>query len=755
MSILLFVVLVALGIAGALHYFKKSPTPPDKFTPPIETRPLEGPHSRANLPKHIVPKASPIIPERIELTPELLKSRLTYHLMYQDRDLSDVDRAKLVRFVGNVVSTERWPTAEMAPGEAVPDFVNRVYNLTAKKEPESVEAISGLLRGANTAHLAPAGAVTERTPQNGDSLRIPPIPVHVTDRTDEVSPELLRVQPIGEHNLRWAGGPERLAEIPAKELPIDSQPKAGDTTILMLGTYADLEREIRRHGRLPELPGSIRMFRNDGYVDLVLRQPDGQGPTADCDEAQKWLATLSSNERIVALRDRLGYRTLKKEVLERANSAHMLIVDWSSPPLYHGQKVAAVARYVLSEVLKQPELALPPYFDFVDLNPSIPLNREPLLKAVKKYEEPSWYCSATNSCDPSAKQLPPYISHRFKCAKAWIDSGGQIDPVLCRRVIFSGVPANAATNDPRRIPVAQMVLEAILWSHLLEPSSKDWVVNMSFTVEFVLGISNQISASKSLIIAAASDEHNPEVPAEFPQGSTATNSNIVTVTFGNRDGRVLGGYTFSDKPGHDMVIVSMLAPGCGYPSLDSKGQYGSSYASPFVASLAWAKHLADGLGIEDAREQLIKSSIMRPAEIDIESAGVFEPAILGFQNESWYAEYPGPATGLIKGELELTYKDDDGRDQILKKDNNDDCSLAVYQGDNDTLLVQLRRCPRHSMRASEVITINSCTLTDDHDRMLPFCADKDHKLNGLLQVVFNGQRLKKAANANLQGETPK
>ena len=515
--------------------------------------------------------------------------------------------------------------------------------------------------------------------------------------------------------------------------------------MIMLGTYSEIEAAIRRNGWTDELPRNVLVSRNDENVELVLRQDASQKGKANCAEAKQWLLSLAKQPTISRLRDKLGRTSLNKEISTRATIDNFIIIDWVGPGLNHGKKVESVAQFVLKEVLNRGELSGPPYLTFVDLNPSTPDNQVRLMGFLDEYKKNYRLYTDRDDGIPEG---------RYRRAVNWITSGGRIDPVLKKKIIGLRESGPTSTSGPSdevndtTLAVNQLVLEATLAHYLLVPANHAWIVNMSFTVRWDPDFAHRYGEFTSFIVSAATNRHMPEPSAEFPQGLTASSTNFVTVTSGNRDGEIVGGYTWDQKPAQ--VIVSILAPGCGYSHGSiSSSEYGTSYASPFVAALTWAEHLADNTKMDDARETLVKSSQMRPRDMPIESLGVLEPAAIVEVNDSWYAKYGGSLreneaapVEVAGGGITLGYTDETNTEQTFNKTTRHVCSFSLFVDGNDTLFVRSRHCPSETTPAYRVTEVKSCTLKDAQGDFLPVCKDgvfQKPERNGLLHFVFSGQ----------------
>jgi len=268
-----------------------------------------------------------------------------------------------------------------------------------------------------------------------------------------------------------------------------------------------------------------------------------------------------------------------------------------------------------------------------------------------------------------------------------------------------------------------------------------------------------------MIVTAAVNDRISEPPGEFPQGLNPA-ANFVTVTTGNRDGLVLGGHSlFAESPegrtaSDPIVAVHVLAPGCGYDyDLIDESDFGTSFATPFVAVFTWAEHLANGTKSQRARDTLIGSSEMRLREIPISSNGVFEPAFISAGSGAWYATYDSSSSVLepsifpiASGSIHIKYVDDKDTEQEGTLTTRHICSLSLFADDQGKVFVRYRDCkdPKFAGTFKEA-RVSSCTLSDSSGSYLSICKEGKFQApakNTLLQVVFNGQ------DARIPGATP-
>lgn len=314
-----------------------------------------------------------------------------------------------------------------------------------------------------------------------------------------------------------------------------------------------------------------------------------------------------------------------QELIGRATSVPLVIIDWISSSEEHGEKVRSVVDYLLHEF----GLSLP--ITLIDLNPTH--SRRTLSPILSEFEK-EYYCPKMG-IDCGRKE-PSEVTD----ARKWIAG----------RHSAEGGVAN----------VNQLVLEALLWKYFHQ--ERAWV-NMSFSID---SLSLQIlqadflATSHSFGISAANDDRLPESPVGVPQRAASVYTNFVNVTYATREGVLLGGET---NPLYS-VIVTAAGQGCGFDFEHiRKSDEGTSFASPYVAAVSWIKYLIDGVDETRMRKALVDASSVAatPNQLEIESAGIFDPArLLLKQPTSIVAMSDGSEKTYASIRLTLRYKKHDG-----------------------------------------------------------------------------------------------
>jgi hypothetical protein len=513
----------------------------------------------------------------------------------------------------------------------------------------------------------------------------------------------------------------------------------------MLGTYCDIQEALRRFPYIPP-PSVADVSRNDDMVDVVLRDRDYAAEQSSCDEAHAWLLSLGAQQNVIQLAAKLGGSSIAPEVMARAEKDNLAIIDWGAAPQLHGRKVLSVAEFVLQKVLKRPELVDDKYLQYVDLDPSDKQNGMRLQRYVAEYK--------LNYHKDTNKTLP---EQRFRDATDWIKNRGKLDPQLRKRMInLRDNSSGDVQSYGDSFPVDQIVLEAVLAHFLLRPDGHAWAASLSFSVNWVPDFTRAWSNFNSMIVTAAVNDRSSEPPGEFPQGLNPA-ANFVTVTTGTRDGLVLGGYSLFGKQIQGKVVndpavpVHVLAPGCGYEyELIEASDFGTSFATPFVAAFTWAEHLANGTESQRARDTLIGSSEMRLREIPISSMGVFEPAFIAAGSGSWYAKYdpslPASEPAIVPiagGSIQINYVDETETEQPKTLTTRHICSLSLFADNQGNLFVRDRGCINSMFVGTYRASVSSCTLKDAVGSYLSICKDANFQApakNTLLQLVFTGQK---------------
>jgi hypothetical protein len=659
-------------------------------------------------------------------------SRRTFHAFYNDRILADPERAQLIEFVANVVPIQRWKTEEVRSGETVESLIQRVYNLSDETNRKSVDVLKNTIKYEE----AGKGISISSFPQGIKNVKVPPIPIKASGNKETGESNEIRLQDFESESLRSVQDVRDLAFIVPEKLPMDKEPTEGDATVLLLGTYEELIDTMHRNERFVLPPENVRIMRNDGNVDLVIKQDKSKNPASECSEASNWTKNNLMPEVFLKKLNDLQKNTAREGVMEqRASARNLVIIDWVEAPLNHGKKVESVVHYVLDELLHLPDLKQ--YVKEVDLNPANPNNRQQLLAMLDSYHQD--YCDERPG-ECGSKKERRIVDARYADAVDWVRNGGETGNKAQTKNRPKDFPGNEGL-----LPVRQVVLEAAVWRYL-KPQSHAWV-NMSFAVRTLdLGLASldKMTTTNSLVFAAASDNHEAE-SVTFPQFFATDLPQFVNVSYGTSSGNLLGGFTSTDPP--PTVVVSLAGPGCGYSFESiSRNDLGSSYATPFVATFAWVESLLEDIPPGRMREDLINSSAMIPQELTIESAGLFDPTLLFAAESSWFGYAGQNPIKISDGKMRLDYRTQDDVTEVLNCSSATPCSVLFFQeGEKTRVRMRFRKKEDHYSKSltGDVVKIE-CNLVDANNDLIPVCRGSEMRFPVLLRVVIrsNSRNLK-------------
>jgi hypothetical protein len=523
-------------------------------------------------------------------------------LVYDNRKITDAERAQLIAYVSEAVPVDRWNTLTVPANTTVAGLIDDYYDLYAKegqayRQPISAQLLEIELRRGNPSLGTVVAADTE--------VRMPPVPVRAMGRyaVPRGAPETLRVFDAAQHAY-GISTTQRRDELPVPSevllaKAVDMKPqRASSTTAILL----DVEHVVA--AKPVALPASVVVLssrpsgtdgqlRTGAVIDLL------QDDDRDCLDA--FGAWEQSPYRALRERAIAGLSPSRlQEVLERASRRRLVILDTQVDIEHgHGFKVASVARQTLDRLgLPQMSAGL----DVFDLLPSTPKAAQALRDALAEWR---------------AAKPPNIPEDDFLAAGRWIDERA----------------AQASGTWPVRFDMPDVLLQAVLQKLLVtgaddsDPARprRTWV-NMSFRIDSpaLRAILKQFDPTKSLGFVAAGNEAGGVRSGYAPHDGASATSSFVLVTNGTRRGPI-----GSVGPSPDRVgpMVSLVAMGCGFPGLQESG---SSFAAPHVAASAWLQSLLldDESAADDVRgivDALRVSSTPTPGFERTLSHGLFDP----------------------------------------------------------------------------------------------------------------------------------
>jgi hypothetical protein len=514
-------------------------------------------------------------------------------LIIDEQHIHDSDRARLAQIISDVAPTSSWVRVAVPRSSSKELFVNRVFRYYGSVYPATTRALIAAIDRANG--FTPGGADWA-----GGTVLVPPFPVRGYQRYNFGRGEarLYDVQTREYSDAAKSRQPQNFATLFVDTPTINSQQKVieGDTAALRDGNVTALSVPVT-----PALLNLVDTAGADGLPEGVMALTPGGfvqvelfgGDTSSCRDAEQW---ETDSPYLPYLRKQIASLSLSEldSLSRRADRSPLVVVDWDIASLSkgHGSKVVSV---------------VDGFLDFLGL--------QSLRKKVYGFElNPYGQRAAVKT---TVSEYQRFLQHE-----------GQLEEVA-KLFDFAQQWLDTATAPPssRTYVVPEFILRAMLWKALNRDSL--WV-NLSFSVpnpSFTLQPPALARRKASFGIVAAGNLRTGLDPLATLQNVASYQPNLVNVTAGARTGSVWG--TYSDPS--QRMVVSLVAPGCGFNhGTISPVDSGSSYASPYVATAAWASHLISGIPMERMRNWLVVASRLAPEEmkVPVESNGLFDPALL-------------------------------------------------------------------------------------------------------------------------------
>jgi hypothetical protein len=535
--------------------------------------------------------------------------RHTVQLLYDDSKLSGSSRAKLISLLAALPPGDLGTITVTDQDKGMTKLIQNHYHLSGITDKLSVDALAGSIHSLNN--------LTSDDLVAGQTLRVPGLPPRVYRKNNLPKP-VFRVAPSGFKAITVASAPEDLQQ--TKTLTVASEPRNGDLTAKELSDPRHVADLAWKLGPTSLLPPGVMPLEDGGNIQIRLAD------SAQC-VSQQWLSSSPSYSELLASMTTFLAQTRNHDLL-LSGSAHLplIIIDWNDGVQKHGQKVTSVVRYVLNQL----GVADLPFHE-VDLNPA---NNAAELQTIFTAYLQNYYCALQG------------IDCKSQGQKALIDDVSQW--LKSKPQSVNGIAS-----------LKQLLLEAVLWKYF---SASRAVVNMSFSVDSIAMEILQaqfLSASHSVGIVAASDEPQPEGTAGIPQRAASIYPNFINVTYGNRDGTILGGSTNNNFN----VIVTTIAQGCGFSYADiSAPDAGTSFATPYVSTAVWLRALMNGTDTSTVRRDLVEASdVSRAAELpQVESSGAFDLATFLLPQAYDVVNSQGVTEEVASGTLRIVSNKDTG-----------------------------------------------------------------------------------------------
>lgn len=541
--------------------------------------------------------------------------RAKVRVYINEHKLSDSERAKWYALIMSSQSEKDWPQIRVGGSQTLITLVDNYFDLFSNKSKDANPKSARLLIDA----IQQANHLDSQFVADGAVLKLPPVPVRANSRYAKKS-VWFRSYDAKTQTYTLAG----IDGTPIKKSSNRTVGDAKDLQVWRTGRISSTRVEIpvdellkARATGTSVFPKNAIITTEDGFDVISLFQSPG-----DCDRAANWLdASPYKASLAIALRD-----VNKDSMLSKARTIPLVVIDWDLTPGGHGGKVLSVANFVLSQL---------GFHDFssevksFELNPASSQSaKEALRGALDAYKQ--YYSANGNWGDLDLDAV-------FKKARKWIDDFAP--------------PAQPQASQ--RIP--SLLMQAVLYKHFAAEAS---FVNLSFSIESSALDSMDphfMLTSRSFGVFAAGNNHQELSSVMMPQAWASGYPNLINVTFGRADGTVLGDY--SDLT-HKM-FVSLIAPGCGYADFSD---HGSSFASPYVATSLWVKYL---IRTQPSLSDLKRLSILTsrptpPLATEIESGGVFDPALLLSNPGAHLLDSSGSVTFLTSVDVNISIIQEDG-----------------------------------------------------------------------------------------------
>lgn len=543
-----------------------------------------------------VPPTPPGTPKRVRV-------------VFDEQQIKDPQRARVYQLIVDSVPEPAWPTIQVTQTTKIAALLNEyfdIYTIGPGRSPETQRLLAAMVADANPTLVL----TTARDEVTAGSVRLPPVPVRAYSsyQTGEVVTRTFDPESMS-YLLRAPGGEETSPSADTIPKAANGAVRRGALTEVLLSVTPDVKDRLRRYRSLLRPLLALDEDKDD-LVNVTLLG----GAAAPCNMASAWLAGSPYH---ASLKAALSLAEIAKIETAAANLP-LTIIDWNvTDPKGHGAKVRAV----VTEVLNHLGLgSLDSRVRTVELNPT--RNRDGLKKLLATYKQ--YITQQSGGAD---------IAKVFDSAEKW--------------VAHYVSPDEYALNQ--RVPT--LLLQAIFWSNFAKPQT----LNFSFTTDSVaLTVldANFMLGAKAFGALAAGNSGMPASPALRPQAEAYQWDNIVNVTHGRSDGTIDGDTTNSQYK----IIVSLIAPGCGYttPPLVPE-DIGSSFASPYVAAVAWIRML-QGTQARSVKRALINASEPSSAVGQrVESGGLFDPALFLLQPNTHAVSAQGAYLSLSSLAFTMTY----------------------------------------------------------------------------------------------------
>ncbi|GEM_PF-5446605 len=581
------------------------------------------------------------------------------NLVYNDSTISDQSRSELINIVADATPTSSWRQVVTLDEDLTEGhLIRRIYGIDRFTDPISYETLISLICATNP-HARPPYAT-------GSTLRMPPLPPHSSapaksaairyQTTNTLLVNETTLSKIVEHDAAEASQRQINASFQARQVG----------QIIAIGLI-DPTNLIQRALRTldPVLPPGVHAIGNGAITTVRLLQ-DGAPPSQCNDNPYNWYRSSPYYSVLSTDLQELSADSSKREALKQsAKKTPLVILDWNNETTVHGKKVFAASAYALHQMSFD---FLNPYITFVELNPRQQKSRNHLMSVLNDFASNFFCVQREHACKANGQGELEDNNNLLKSARSWLrnpdDAAWATDQLV-----------DENPNDRTAFAIHDVVLWAVLWEYFRYNNPS--VVNMSFSVlssAVRIEGAQYLGSSHSMGLSAASDVKTAERLIDIPQNAATSNSFFLNVTSGSRTGQNLRGYSQLNSA----VTVTALAPDCGYnfqlgDAIIHSDDSGTSFATPFVAALAWINFLRYGTDLKEMRHEIIWASEILPIApaLPIESEGVLDPARMLLKPESYLIDANSVAHTLKTATLRLNdAKHGDSKLFIVPRDSN-------------------------------------------------------------------------------------
>jgi hypothetical protein len=540
-------------------------------------------------------------------------------LVYNDELLSDESRARLIQIVADATPPDSWRRVETQPEDLTEErVILRNFGIKEEDDPESYKTIEALICQQNPGQFSPY------TP--GTKLRIPPIPVHAATHKQR-GPVRVQTQNsaiIEQKSLSPSASIQASTVAGTTKLNTAATSAAANavTQIDLLDPHHLISDALK--SRVLALPPKVHAISGGGGIAIMRQRAVAN--TQCIDKPSQWTTTSPYwGDVHQSMAHATATPALRQALLEAARKTPLVILDWDDGTNVHGSEVEATALYTLHEFGLD---FLAPGVDFVELNPKEPAQKERLHRILDDFALHYFCPNLTFGCTKE-KNEDVDKANLLTDARSWIANpdSPSLGNEFVRISNQQNTDASASTSD---FAIHDLVLWALMWNYFRADRDASNIVNMSFEVlsaSFAIENPNYLDASHGLGIMAATDSRAEEVIRDIPQAAARDYLKFINVT--SSDGSSIRGVS-------GPVPVSIIAPDCGFeykssaqpPAAIVPSTRGTSFASPYIAALAWIDTLLNHVDLNEIRHSLIQAGRLSREAVSprVESAGPIDPA---------------------------------------------------------------------------------------------------------------------------------